>query len=133
MNVLLCLPGLLLIILKDRGLFSTINHIVLMIAVQASIASPFLLEYPGQYLGNAFEFSRVFLYKWTVNWRFVSEETFLSKSFAIGLLGAHLTVLALFGFRKWCRDDGGALRVLQRAFWKPARGAGIATITSDGR
>lgn len=121
-----------MILLKTRGLAVTITHVILMLVVQASVASPFLSEHPKQYLANAFELSRVFLYKWTVNWRFVPEDIFLSKPFATGLLVAHLLVLALFGFGRWCREDGGAFRVLQRAFKRPFTGAGLAPVTSNG-
>lgn len=41
------------------------------------------------------------MYKWTVNWRFVSEATFLSQPFALGLLGLHGFLLLIFMFTKW--------------------------------
>ena len=46
--------------------------------------------YPSQYVGKAFEFSRQFVYHWSVNWKFVPEDVFLSKPFAHALLAAHL-------------------------------------------
>lgn len=48
------------------------------------------------YLSNAFDFSRQFLYKWTVNWKFISPQLFLSPAFARGLLVAHLLLLIVF-------------------------------------
>jgi alpha-1,3-mannosyltransferase len=57
------------------------------------------------YFGKAFELSRAFLYKWTVNWRFVPEEMFLSKPFAIGLLGIHAALLLLFGVTRWIKPS----------------------------
>lgn len=59
------------------------------------------MEYPRSYIAGAFEFTRQFFYKWTVNWRFVSEETFLSKEFSLGLLAVHLSLLAIFLVTKW--------------------------------
>lgn len=61
------------------------------------------MEYPRSYAAGAFEFTRQFFHKWTVNWRFVSEETFLSKEFAIGLLTVHALLLLLFLAVQWNR------------------------------
>lgn len=61
----------------------------------ASLAQVCVSPYAHDYLGRAFEFSRVFFYKWTVNWRFVPEETFLSPTFAQALLALHLGILVL--------------------------------------
>jgi alpha-1,3-mannosyltransferase len=55
------------------------------------------------YLSRAFELSRKFLFKWTVNWRFVGEERFLSKEFSILLLVGHMGTLALFLTTRWLR------------------------------
>ena len=41
------------------------------------------------------------MFKWTVNWRFVGEETFLSKSFSYSLLGLHVVLLGIFGLSRW--------------------------------
>lgn len=60
-----------------------------------------MLEHPRSYVTRAFEFTRQFLYEWTVNWRFVSEETFLSKEFSLGLLAVHAMLLVLFLVFKW--------------------------------
>lgn len=48
------------------------------------------------YLSKAFELSRQFMFKWTVNWRFVGEETFLSREFSLALLVLHVSLLAIF-------------------------------------
>jgi len=53
----------------------------------------------GSYLGKAFEFDRVFFYKWTVNWKFVPETIFVSKLFSLVLLILHLTILVIFCVR----------------------------------
>lgn len=58
------------------------------------------------YITRAFEFTRQFMFKWTVNWRFVGEETFLSRSFSYCLLGAHVALLALFGCTRWLEPSG---------------------------
>lgn len=57
------------------------------------------------YFSRAFELSRAFLYKWTVNWRFISEETFLSRPFALGLLSIHLALLLWFAATRWIKPS----------------------------
>lgn len=132
MSNLLYLPGILVILVKRRGLATTLRLVITMFSLQALIAMPFLREHPWPYLKNAFDLSRIFLYKWTVNWRFVDEETFLSASFAKALLLGHLSVLVAFGAFQWCRKDGGLANVFNRALRFPARGASPATISPDG-
>lgn len=41
---------------------------------QLAVGAPFLAANWRGYLGRAFELSRVFTYKWTVNWKFLDEE-----------------------------------------------------------
>ena len=70
--------------------------------VQAVLALPFLLESPLNYLKGAFDLGRVFLFKWTVNWRFLPEEVFVHRGFHAALLAAHVIVL-LVAMPKWWR------------------------------
>lgn len=72
-------------------------------ATQILLATPFLLENPTSYIGKAFEFTRQFLFKWTVNWRFVGEDIFLSKSFSVSLLAMHLSLLCTFFLLQWLK------------------------------
>ena len=87
--------------------------------VQVLIAIPFLTTNALGYLSRAFEFTRQFLFKWTVNWRFVGEEMFLSKAFSRGLLLANLMLLALFVLTRWTRPSGLSLTQLVRRVFKP--------------
>ena len=90
------------------------------VVLQLTIGVPFLLYQPTSYFTKAFEFSRKFLYQWSVNWRFVPESIFLSRSFATTLLGAHLGLLLLFSHRKWCTSARGMFRlILHRLQGKP--------------
>ena len=100
-------------------------------ATQVLIGLPFLLEHPRSYLKYSYEFSRVFLFKWTVNWRFLGEDLFLSPAWAKGLLVGHVTTLALFGLFKWCRSDGGVWSVLERGLRQPLRAPSAAPLTAD--
>jgi len=131
MSILLYLPGLLVILFKRRGLLSTIGHIVTIVATQILFALPFLREDPWAYAHSAFDLGRVFLYKWTVNWRIFDEETFLSKNLSMALLVGHLGVLIAFGLFKWCEVDGGVQRVISRGLRRPQLPAGLAPVTAD--
>ncbi|EME78375.1 glycosyltransferase family 58 protein [Pseudocercospora fijiensis CIRAD86] len=71
------------------------------------------------YFSRAFEFSRVFLYKWTVNWRFVGEERFYSKGFSYGLLAGHFFLLYTFITTRWLRPSNWSLPEAIGALAKP--------------
>ncbi|KAI4938186.1 hypothetical protein J4E85_000625 [Alternaria conjuncta] len=77
-----------------------------MIIVQVSVlyGYPFRKRAPS-YFARAFELSRAFLYKWTVNWRFVPESTFLSRPFAIGLLALHVGLLIWYARTRWIKPS----------------------------
>jgi alpha-1,3-mannosyltransferase len=130
MSAILYLPGLLVILFKRHGSAITIRHILVLALTQIVLAQSFL-ENPTSYFQNAFDLSRVFLYKWTVNWRFVDERTFLSSAWAKGLLLGHVTVLIAFGLFRWCRSDGGVAGVLVRGFRRPTLPAGLAPVGPD--
>lgn len=98
MNVLLFAPGLLLLLLQSsENVVETIINLAICASIQLFLGAPFLLSYPVSYLRKAFEFDRVFFYKWTVNWKFLSEDVFLSKKVSLTLLLMHLVTLGLFG------------------------------------
>jgi hypothetical protein len=131
MSILLYLPGLLVILFKRRGLATTLRLTATIVATQALLAFTFLHEDYWAYLRSSFDLSRVFLYKWTVNWRFVDEETFLSPRWANLLLAGHISVLILFGLFTWCKADGGVWRVLSRGIQRPRLPAGLAPLSAD--
>jgi hypothetical protein len=133
MSVLLYLPGLLVILFKRRGLGATLRYIFTIVSVQMVLASRFLQHNAWAYLRSAFDFGRIFLYKWTVNWRFVDEEVFLSRQWALGLLVGHASTLILFGLFKWCEADGGVTRVLRRGLLRPLSPASPVPVTASGK
>lgn len=49
------------------------------------------------------------MFKWTVNWRFVGEEVFLSKKFSLGLLAFHVSLLGVFLAAQWLKPSGSNL------------------------
>lgn len=80
---------------------------------QVLLALPFLQTNPIGYVSKSFELSRQFMFKWTVNWRFIGEETFLSREFSLALLVLHVSLLAIFAV-VWVRPSGtNMLRFLQ--------------------
>lgn len=77
------------------------------------MAVPFLQTNTVGYVSRAFELSRQFLFKWTVNWRFVGEETFLSREFSLALLVLHVSLLLIFA-ANWVKPYGSnVFRFLQ--------------------
>ena len=131
MSILLYLPGLLVILFKRGGLLVTLRHLVTLILSQTFLALPFLLEWPWPYVQNSFDLSREFLYEWTVNWRFLDENMFLSPQWAKGLLLGHASVLVAFGLFRWCRCDGNVWTVLSRGVRRPTQPAGLVPVTPD--
>jgi alpha-1,3-mannosyltransferase len=131
MSVLLYLPAFLVVLVKQRGLATTIRLCLTFLSVQGLIAHQFLLEHPWPYLKTAFNFGRIFLYKWTVNWRFLSEDRFLDPKFSKVLLVGHALVLVAFGLR-WCRPAGGVITIFNRAIRYPNRPGSPIPVTADG-
>lgn len=92
-----------------------------LLTAQVLIGYPFLAVNARSYFSRAFEFTRQFLYKWTVNWRFVSEETFLSKRFALSLLLAHACLLVLFLSTRWKKPSKRSLPDFMRTMLREPR------------
>ncbi|KAG0253141.1 dolichyl-P-Man:Man(5)GlcNAc(2)-PP-dolichol alpha-1,3-mannosyltransferase [Mortierella polycephala] len=114
MNILLFFPGFGFLMWQAQGVVGTIIQLTTMILIQVLFSLPFTLHHSESYLRKAFEFSRVFQYKWTVNWKFLDEKAFLSQDLARWLLAGHLVVLFAFVIFRWCRSDGGIFQVIQR-------------------
>jgi alpha-1,3-mannosyltransferase len=88
MNMLLYAPGIFLLYLLDIGVVGALQCISLCAIVQLVLGWPFLSTYPMSYLTKAFELSRIFMFKWTVNFKFLPEHVFVSKTLSIALLVA---------------------------------------------
>lgn len=102
----------------------------LIVLFQAILGKPFMEEYPLQYLAGAFDLSRVFLFKWTVNWRFLGESLFLDPALAKALLLGHLCTLLTFAHVKWCDTDGGLFELLGTSLKNPFKGS-LKPLTSN--
>ncbi|RYP46972.1 hypothetical protein DL768_006895 [Monosporascus sp. mg162] len=103
MSLLLVLPAVGIILFLGRGFTGALRLAMVIVQIQFLIAYPFLGENAIGYLSRAFELSRQFLFKWTVNWRFVGEDVFLSRPFSITLLVTHVSVLVWFITNKWLK------------------------------
>ncbi|KAG0134283.1 ALG3 protein-domain-containing protein [Tuber indicum] len=106
MNTLLALPAVGGLYLLALGRDKALRQAGIMLQLQLLLATPFLTEFPMSYLNRAFEFTRQFFFQWTVNWRFVGEEVFLSKGFSLGLLGLHACLLLFFLVTRWSKSPG---------------------------
>ena len=103
MNVALFSPALLLLLLANHSIPKVIFYIVAMGGLQLLLGLPFLLHAPVAYLTRAFELSRVFTYKWTVNFRFLDESTFQSKPMAVLLIILTLLSWGILSRRWWSK------------------------------
>lgn len=112
MNALLYFPGFIIIayFLCGENLLKFGTVLLVIPIVQVLMGWKFLLPFFNDeeasyirwnYINQAFNFNRKFLYEWTVNWRFISEEFFLSDFFSNGLLIANASVLIFFIFTRF--------------------------------
>lgn len=133
MSAALLLPGILVVLFRRHSLLGTLRHLSILLLSQVVLAQNFLREDPSAYFTRAFDLSRVFLYKWTVNWRFLSEERFLRSDIARALLVGHVATLIAFGIFMWCRADGGVVAVLRRGIRRPGKSPALAVVSADCR
>lgn len=112
MNALLYLPAFVVVIyfLLGERILRLVAVLLVIPVVQVLIGWRFLLPMfwdeeakylRWQYLSNSFNFSRKFMYKWTVNWKFVDPQRFISTSFARELLAAHAILLLVLIFKRF--------------------------------
>ena len=130
MNVLLMMPGLLVLLVGGTSALTSMRALGALGATQIVLGAPFLLTYPREYLSRAFELGRVFTHKWSVNFKFVPEDVFVSREFAKYLLLAHLAVLLALAHKKWCRRHGGFFFAFVRDFFKRALGGSLDGVQS---
>ena len=76
-----------------------------MCALQLLLGAPFLLEHPVAYVARSFELGRVFKFEWTVNFKFLGEDAFVSPVLSVILLALTVLTLTLFA-GKWIQSVG---------------------------
>ena len=101
MNILLYAPAVLLYYIATQGRLGAVVQLTICAGVQLVLAAPFLLSFPLEYLIGAFNLGRVFLFEWTVNFRFLPEAVFVSRWLHAALLAGHLTALACCASYWW--------------------------------
>lgn len=101
MNIMLFSPGLLFILMVEEGFIQTCIYISLCGTIQLLLGLPFLLENPYGYIKMSFDLGRQFFFKWTVNYRFLPENVFLSRYFHICLLAVHIGLLIAVFMLRW--------------------------------
>ena len=99
MNMLLWAPGILLVYILSLGFKHTIKCLFICAGVQLILGYPFLSTYPLEYISNSFNLGRSFIYKWTVNLKFLPEEIFLNKKLSVLLLFLTILFYALFAHK----------------------------------
>lgn len=105
MTTLLTAPAIAVILLQAQGIVGAIFSGLSVLVIQYFVSAPFIATDYEAYLLRAFDFGRQFLFKWTVNWRFVDEATFLSKGFAVSLLVVHVSLLVVFLQLRWTKPS----------------------------
>jgi alpha-1,3-mannosyltransferase len=78
-----------------------------------ALGAPFLLQFPWSYIKGSFDLGRKFFFIWSVNWKFVPEEIFLSDAFSVTLLMFHMFALLAFT-RKWSKSEGGIVAAVSK-------------------
>ncbi|OKL56273.1 Dol-P-Man:Man(5)GlcNAc(2)-PP-Dol alpha-1,3-mannosyltransferase [Talaromyces atroroseus] len=116
MSLLLLAPAVAIIVALAGGLGLAIPLALNAILVQVLLGLPFLQENAIGYLSRAFELTRQFLFEWTVNWRFVTEEVFESYFFSVNLLGIHAILVLAFLATRWIRPSGQELDSFSQQF-----------------
>ena len=107
MSALLYLPALLLNLNFHFGIIKTLGSIVFLVFAQLVIGLEWIIHNREAYFAKAFEFDRVFFFKWSVNWQFFGEEVATGRDLAKLLLIIHLSLLLVFLSFKWTNLRNG--------------------------
>ncbi|KTA97710.1 Man(5)GlcNAc(2)-PP-Dol alpha-1,3-mannosyltransferase [Nakaseomyces glabratus] len=95
MNALLYLPGYLVstYLINEGKLINCLISASVILFWQVIVSLRFLRSYPVEYLAGAFDFSRQFMFKWSVNWQFLDEDAFQDRVFHTTLLGSQFVAV----------------------------------------
>jgi alpha-1,3-mannosyltransferase len=100
MNLLNILPALIIYLLFTKGLKETFFMGLLSLFIQIGFSLPFLLNNWKNYLYFSYQFNRKFIYKWSINWKFLSETIFQNNWFHLSLLILQLSFI-IYILYKW--------------------------------
>ena len=122
MSALLYAPAFAILLLQMEVKMSRwLLHALTFFSVHIGLALPFLITSPRHYVQGAFDFSRVFLYKWTVNWKMIDASTFTQSQFHLILLSCHLFTLLFFAQTRWLRYHGGIIPFIKQCLTSKGR------------
>jgi alpha-1,3-mannosyltransferase len=116
MSLLLLAPGVAIVVALSGGVWAAVPLALNAVLTQVLLGIPFLQENAIGYVSHAFELTRQFLYEWTVNWRFIDEETFESPVFALNILVLHAVLILAFLATRWIRPSGEELDTFAQKF-----------------
>ncbi|TLD37726.1 glycosyltransferase family 58 protein [Venturia nashicola] len=117
MSVILTLPAVGVMLLQAVGSERAITQAMLIGQTQGLFAFEFVKVHWRAYIYSAFQLNRQFLYEWTVNWRFVPEEIFLSRPFSYALLSLHVGLLLTFITTRWVKPSQRSLKETLKLFF----------------
>lgn len=120
MNALLYAPGLAVLLCQSIGFLPAVTlAFTVCFPIQLIFAAPFIAHAPLPYLSRAFELTRKFLFKWSVNGAFLPESIFTHSYFAIALLAAHIAMLVYVAHTRWAdASTNGLVGLLHPSAWK---------------
>lgn len=124
MNVLLMAPGLAVLLVQANGIVGFVWRVALCGLIQLILAWPFLQVNALGYLKRSFDLGRVFLKEWTVNFKFLEEDTF--QALGPMLLLCTLVVWLVFGEYRWSQH--GLLQMLSRGSSNKLSPGHVATV-----
>ncbi len=119
------LPGLLVLLVGGTRFSTAVIALTKMIGVQVALGAPFLLTYPREYLGEAFNFGHIFQQDASMNFDFLDEGVFKSKSFHWALLLVQFVTLFALAHWKWCKHNGGFFFTFIRDFFRRVLGGNV--------
>lgn len=125
MNALLYAPGLAVVLCQAIGFLpALLLAFSICLPILAILGAPFLTHAPAAYLSRAFELTRKFLYKWSVNGAYLPIDVFAHPALSIALLVAHATTLLVLGHLRWTsRSSHGLFGLVRPSNWtmRPSR------------
>lgn len=101
MNICLFLPGLLCILFYSLPFSKVVVCGLIGAGWQILVGIPFFLSYPESYVSKAFEVSRLFHQRWSVNYQFLSVDAFENRNFHMLLFGLMLISYGLLWKKRW--------------------------------
>ncbi|RHZ73930.1 dolichyl-P-Man:Man(5)GlcNAc(2)-PP-dolichol alpha-1,3-mannosyltransferase [Aspergillus turcosus] len=106
MTLLLLAPAIAVVLVLSLSLGPSIQLGILAVLIQVLLGTPFLQNNPTAYISRAFELTRQFTFKWTVNWRSLHYQFFAylacATPFLLWQAGFHpILVYVVWAAQEW--------------------------------